>query len=244
MLGCMEPLFQKRKGYQRIYLDLPGMGRSPASDRISSTDDMLDVVISFIKNSIPNQNFLLAGESYGGYLARGIVLKLGRFINGLLLICPVVVADSKQRNRPSDSVVCRDDVFLTTLSPDEAKQYCSMGAVQTERIFRRFQNEIMSGLEMVNPDFIKKLRKKYSFSSDIDKTASEKYNKPVLLLAGRQDSCVGYHDLWKIIENYPRATFAVLDMAGHNLQIEQPGLFNCLVSDWITRTERNNPSQL
>lgn len=39
-----------------------------------------------------------------------------------------------------------------------------------------------------------------------------------------------------MIENYPRATLAVLDTAGHNLQIEQPELFESLVGEWIRRT--------
>lgn len=64
-----------------------------------------------------------------------------------------------------------------------------------------------------------------------------KIRKPVLLLAGRQDIVVGYQDLLETIEEYPRATFAVLDMAGHNLQIEQPELFQSLVEEWMIRTE-------
>ncbi|WP_286167138.1 alpha/beta hydrolase [Clostridium sp. D33t1_170424_F3] len=56
-------------------------------------------------------------------------------------------------------------------------------------------------------------------------------------MTGRQDGCVGYRDLWRLLEDYPRATFAVLDMAGHNLQIEQPELFHSLVENWLVRTE-------
>lgn len=60
---------------------------------------------------------------------------------------------------------------------------------------------------------------------------------PALLLAGRQDATVGYRDLGTILENYPRATFAVIDSAGHNLHIEQPDLFHALVGEWIHRVE-------
>ncbi len=67
-----------------------------------------------------------------------------------------------------------------------------------------------------------------------------KYEKPVLLLAGRQDILVGYQDIVGIIEDYPRATLAVLDMAGHNLQIEQPELFESLVSEWVRRTAQQS----
>jgi pimeloyl-ACP methyl ester carboxylesterase len=59
------------------------------------------------------------------------------------------------------------------------------------------------------------------------------------MLTGRQDSSVGYRDAWTILENYPRATFVVLDRAGHGLYIEQEGLFNALVNDWLDRVEES-----
>ena len=65
------------------------------------------------------------------------------------------------------------------------------------------------------------------------------FGKPTLILVGRQDSMVGYHDSWKILENYPRATLAVLDQAGHNLQIEQERVFNTLVGEWLDRVEES-----
>jgi len=52
---------------------------------------------------------------------------------------------------------------------------------------------------------------------------------------GRQDSVVGYRDAWRLIESYPRATFAVLDRAGHWLQIEQERLFAELAAEWLDR---------
>jgi pimeloyl-ACP methyl ester carboxylesterase len=73
MKGSMEPLFTQRSGWQRIYFDLPGMGRTPGKEHIKSTDDMLDVVVDFIDAVIPEQPFLVAGESYGGYLSRGVL---------------------------------------------------------------------------------------------------------------------------------------------------------------------------
>src|SRR5437016_65996 len=59
MKGCLEPLFAQRSGWQRIYLDLPGMGRTPGKEHIKGTDDMLDVVVDFIDAIIPEQPFLI-----------------------------------------------------------------------------------------------------------------------------------------------------------------------------------------
>ena len=63
MSGCMEPVFQKRPGYRRIYFDLPGMGKTKGEPWIQSSDQMLQVVLDFIAKVIPEENFLLAGES-------------------------------------------------------------------------------------------------------------------------------------------------------------------------------------
>jgi pimeloyl-ACP methyl ester carboxylesterase len=45
-------------------------------------------------------------------------------------------------------------------------------------------------------------------------------------------------DAWNILENFPRATFCILDKAGHNLQIEQEELFNSLINEWLDRTNK------
>lgn len=238
MVGCMEPLFGEKTDYKRIYIDLPGMGKSNAPDWINNSDQMLALVISFIDKIIPNENFLLAGESYGGYLARGIIYKLCERVDGLLLICPVVIADSNLRNVPTHTALVKDKKMLSRLSPDEAEEFCGSAVIQNEYTFNRCKTEILSGLKIANVSFLKKLKHNYSFSFNVDDTDKAKFLKPALFLTGRQDACVGYHDLWKIIENYPRATFASLDGAGHNLQIEQFELFNNLVNDWITRVEK------
>lgn len=72
MKGCMEPIFNEKTGYRRIYFDLPGMGRTENYHNILSSDDVLEAVIHLIEHHIPNEPFLIAGESFGGYLARGV----------------------------------------------------------------------------------------------------------------------------------------------------------------------------
>jgi pimeloyl-ACP methyl ester carboxylesterase len=39
----------------------------------------------------------------------------------------------------------------------------------------------------------------------------------------------------ELLEHYPRATFAVLDRAGHALPHEQPELLHGLVTEWLDR---------
>lgn len=240
MLGCMEPVFNMCEGYQRIYIDLPGMGETKAPLSVGSSDKIMELLITFIKR-VTKGSFLIAGESYGGYLARGILTRLSQDIDGFLMICPVIVPSHNLRNVPGKEVLQYDEEFLRGLSADERESYCGYAVVANQDIFQRYQEEILPGLKMADSSFIEKLQNDYAFSFDVDRKSRElRFEKPVLLLAGRQDNCVGYQDLWSIIEDYPRGTFAVLDMAGHNLQIEQSEIFNSLVKEWIQRTEKNS----
>ena len=60
---------------------------------------------------------------------------------------------------------------------------------------------------------------------------------PTWIDTGRQDAVVGYRNAWQILEDYPRATFAVLGRAGHILPVKQTELFAALVDDWLDRVE-------
>ncbi|MBJ8102997.1 MULTISPECIES: alpha/beta fold hydrolase [Bacillus cereus group] len=237
MMKCMESVFQKYEGYQRIYIDLPGMGKSNAPDWINSSDHILEVLTTFIEEIIQKKDFLLVGESFGGYLARGILSKVFERVNGLLLVCPVVVAQQKERQLPDKQVIVRDEEFLNTLTSTEREEFSELAVVANEYTYTRFKEEIKPGLDVANYEFIERLQKNYSLTMNFH---CRKYEKPVLLLAGRQDILVGYQDIVGIIEDYPRATLAVLDMAGHNLQIEQPELFESLVSEWVRRTAQQS----
>ncbi|HDR7719197.1 MULTISPECIES: alpha/beta fold hydrolase [Bacillus cereus group] len=235
MMKCMESVFQKYEGYKRIYIDLPGMGKSNAPHWINSSDRIVEVLITFIKKIIATEEFLLVGESYGGYLARGILTNLFERVNGLLLVCPVVVADPEKRTLPDKQVILQDEEFLNKLTSTEREEFCELAVIANEYTYKRFKEEIKPGLDVANYEFIEMLQKKYSLTMEFHR---KKYEKPVLLLAGKQDISVGYQDIIEIIDGYPRATLAVLDMAGHNLQIEQPKLFESLVGEWITRTKQ------
>jgi pimeloyl-ACP methyl ester carboxylesterase len=232
MSGCMEPIFSEKEGYKRIYIDLPGMGKSESAEWIKSSDDMLDIVINFIEKIIPNENFLLAGQSYGGYLSRGVVHKMANRIEGVLLICPVIVSKYINRSVEESVILVKDMEFLSKLTPEEAEDFNLV--VQNERTYERTKNEYC-GFEIANDAFLQSLQQNgYAFSFDVDKL-SKKFDNPSLIMLGKQDSAVGYKDAWSILENFPRATFTVLDRAGHCLQLEQEKLFNILINDWLIR---------
>ena len=58
-------------------------------------------------------------------------------------------------------------------------------------------------------------------------------------MTARQDHLCGYRDAWNLLDNYPRATFAVLDRAGHFVNIEQDVLCQALMREWLDRVEES-----
>ena len=236
MKGCMEPIFQTLDtSWQRIYFDLPGMGQTKGEPWITGSDQMLEVVLGFIDTLIPDQRFLVAGESYGGYLARGVVNKRQSDVEGVFLICPVADQETRLTNAPEFKVLEEDKDFMRSLSEEERDYFEAITVRRNSKVWARFKEEILPGLKLADYDFLNNyLGQNVSYSFDVDRLESP-FDKPTLMVTGRQDSVVGYQDLWKIIEVYPRATFAVLDKAGHNAQIEQDALFDSLVKEWLER---------
>jgi pimeloyl-ACP methyl ester carboxylesterase len=79
----------------------------------------------------------------------------------------------------------------------------------------------------------------YSFSFDVDQL-EHPFDRPALIFSGRQDTSVGYMDSLKLVENFSRGTFAILDRAGHGLEVEQETVFNCLVNELLNRVEEDD----
>jgi pimeloyl-ACP methyl ester carboxylesterase len=236
MTGCMEPVFQQRDGWQRFYPDLPGMGKTPGPKWLTNSDQMLEVMLDFIEAVIPGQNFVLAGESYGGYLARGIVQRWPERVDGLFLLCPLIVPLSDERHTPLFKVLKRDPAVLEKLSPQDREPFEAVAVVQTQYTWERTRDEVVIGLNLADRPFLDTLfQQGYPFSFDVDAIAP--FQKPTLILTGRQDHMVGYGDGWNIYENFPRGSYVVLDRAGHNLQIEQPAVFDALVNEWLDRVK-------
>ena len=240
MVGCMEPIFASRPGWKRIYFDLPGMGRTKGELRIDCSDKVLEVLLGFVDHVIPHQRFLVVGESYGGYLARALVLRRPELVDGMVLICPLIHPKQERRRLPSRKVIVEDPTLMSEIDPSDSQEFASVAVIQSRENWERFRNEVLAGLRIADITYLERLGKNgYGLSFDPD-SRTEPYDKPVLMLVGRQDTSVGYEDAWNIIENYPRATFAALDSAGHNLQIEQSQIFNLLISEWLDRVERES----
>lgn len=237
-----EPIFAKRPGYRCFYPNLPGMGKSPADRRVRNQDGYLDVVLKFIETMTKGRRFLLSGTSAGAYLARGVVQRMADRIDGLLLRVPLIVAEDKRRDVPTFSPLVRDEGFMASLKEADRQAYAQVlvhtpGYLKAAR--RKHEKQVAPAMKLADARHLEPIRQdisRYGFSFDADKL-QEPFAAPTLIVTGRQDTSVGYRDAWRIVENYPRATFAVLDRADHGLPVDHDNLFRALVNDWLNRVE-------
>ncbi len=231
----MEPLFTQRDGWLRIYPDLPGTGLTPSVDRLATHDQMLDVVLAFIDTVIPGQRFVLAGLSYGGYLARGVVSRRAASIDGVLLCAPQVKADPSQAHLPPRTTLVENPQLLAQLEPDEAQFVEGLVVVQSPTVVEAVR-DVSAEVQRADHPFNARLEAVGPSSFEVD-TQPTLFGGPTLMLTARQDHLCGYRDAWDLLDNYPRATFAVLDRAGHFVNIEQDGLCHALMREWLDRVE-------
>ncbi|CAK1240912.1 alpha/beta hydrolase [Fructobacillus evanidus] len=111
-----EPFLQF-SNWQRIYLDLPGMGHSAPIDKANS-DTVLDTLVKSIKEIIGNQKFVLYGHSYGGYMAQALAEIFSNQIIGLFLTAPVVTAHKSKR-----LLAKHQNIFIEPVKVDKNADY-------------------------------------------------------------------------------------------------------------------------
>ena len=226
---------QWKANYQRIYFDLPGMGKSIASESVRTSDDVKRNIEELLNITVENNHYLLAGESYGGYLSRGLLIDHKNDIDGIFLLCPLVFPGSRKGRVAPKIVLERDYQFLNTLHLADRNEFEYLSIVQTKQMWEEYKNEIDLSVIPENNGFLEK-RLDGSFSRDINNIELQ-YDKPALILTGRQDTEVGFEDQYHLYKDFKRATIQILDKAGHNLQIERNSLFQASFLDWIERIE-------
>jgi pimeloyl-ACP methyl ester carboxylesterase len=240
MAHILEPCFQQREGWKRIYIDPPGHGKTPGKEWISNQDMMLEVVLACIDKLTTGQKYSMIGYSLGAYLARGVILHRAEQIEGIVMIVPAIIAEDENRTIPPYKVMIEDPSVIAALTSEE-KDLFGLSIIQSHKLLdyvRTFPQ--ISEDENGDAEFLSKIRdypENYAFSFDVDDVPEPFFN-PALIITGRQDPAVGYKDAWNILDNYPRATYVVLDRVGHLLE-ERIDLVHVLIGEWMDRVEES-----
>lgn len=233
-----EPIFNQTPGLRRIYVDLPGMGTTPANN-VQDLDDIYHRLVQFIDSRIGTSRFLLVGTSCGGYLARAIAQKYLQQVDGLLLRVPLIEPTDSQRDLDAVQPVAANEQLMSNLSADDRTLLGNV-LVQTpayvQALKTKSEQVICPAVKAADKKVLGPIRadpQRYRLSCSLDE--STQFFAPTLIVCGRHDGTVGYRDSLRLLELYPRSTYVVLDRGTHGLPIDETGVFEALVRDWITR---------
>ncbi len=230
MKSAYENLFSKiNKEFKRVYLDLPGMGKSDILEKVNSTDKILDIIIKFV-DKINIEKFIVVGYSYGGYLAQGLLKKMSSRILGINLLCPVVVANRKYRNLPDKMNSIVENDYLTIQSNENDYGFSSMDVRLNKGNYNQYLKDINNCFTDENYRLLVNLQKEnYEFSFNIDLDS----NIPALFIVGKQDIVVGYKDIFPLLKRYKNSSLHVIANGGHSLYIDNYDLFQSINIDWF-----------
>jgi pimeloyl-ACP methyl ester carboxylesterase len=235
MKTWIEPIFENIQGYQRIYIDLPAHGLSFIDENLKSSDDILLNILDFIDKTIPNQAFSLIGFSFGGYLAQGVLHQKHKKVKSICLLATAL--HLKERSLPKKIVFTKDEALLNELDSDIRKAFETLIIYQNKENLSYFLNEIQPGRLLANKSFLmSNWRETGYFLSEEPFNDVSKLPQPALIILGKQDSICGYKDHFYLLEKFPNATFAILDQAGHMIQIEKRKIVQGLIKDWLIRS--------
>jgi len=218
--ACFEPALAGVAGLRRVYPDLPGMGRTPAPETLRTADDVADALVAFADELAGDAPYLLVGHSAGAYYAQAIAARRPARVVGLALICPLLPSP---RDLPEHRVVAGSG----ELGDETFRSYF---VVQTTEMLQRYERYVAPAAALVDQAALAR----WAPTSD----EIPPYAGPVVVVAGRLDSTVGYAAAADLLDQYPHASLAVVDDAGHALPHEQPDVVRALLAEWLTRVVR------
>ena len=67
MVHAIEETSIHLEGFKCIYIDIPGMGQSPAHNLDNNTDVMIELLSEVVEILIGDHPFIVMGYSYGGH---------------------------------------------------------------------------------------------------------------------------------------------------------------------------------
>ncbi|MFC0673786.1 alpha/beta fold hydrolase [Brachybacterium hainanense] len=229
LLLALDPVFQE-SAWERIYIDLAGFGGTPALDGRGGLPELADWLDRALDRLLGDASFAVVGNSMGGLLARDLVSRRPEQCRGMALLAPVVDPARERRTLPAPEVVLSDPELLASLDAQDADDYRALSVVQTRDTWERFRAAALPGIRAADEDAMRRIGEFYELPSFTDSWGE--FDRPVLIVAGRQDAVVGYEDQWALSQEFLRSTYAVLDGAGHNVHLDQPGIVGEMLRAW------------
>lgn len=226
--NTFEPLFHKEEKlnatFQRIYIDLPGMGKSIISSESLNNETYMKLIACFIKRLVFNSKIILVGHSYGSYISLAIQKELN--VIGLFLIAPVTIASRTQRTLP----IHYENFFLDKLSyvSEEFTDFKINNFIISKENWMTYSKQILPAIYVANKKFCTYYESEHYISPNENKFFVNKNSCATTVIVGKNDNIVGFEDSLLFFQNFTNLYFLLINDCGHNIQIDQKNvLLNC-----------------
>jgi pimeloyl-ACP methyl ester carboxylesterase len=230
MAAALEPVLARRADLRRIYVDLPGHGESPAGEPTS--EYVAGAVSSFLDAHLGGAPRLLAGWSYGGYIAAALARRQPAAVAGLLLICAGVKTRPQDRDLPAAPAEPGPEGWLDEIPEGLRAHLATAIGNRTAPVAARVA-AVMATSRPGDEEYRRRLQAGgYQFP---DEGHAARYPGPTCVITGRHDRVVGFADQFRSLPAYPKASFTVVADAGHYLPLEQPAAFRKAADTWLDR---------
>lgn len=232
LLLALDDCFAKSGEWERIHLDLPGFGETAPLDDAGGLPELARWLVEVIRDLVDEQPFALLANSMGGLLARHVVSVFAEQVIGLALIAPVVEPDASLRRLPAFEVLESDVEVLESLTPSDREEFAGMAVRQDAESWRAFRDHALPGIRAADQAAMDRLSQRY-FLEERPEDVFNRFEGPTVIITGRQDHVVGFEDQFALLTHYPRASYVVIDGAGHNLHLERPAVAEAALRDWV-----------
>ena len=245
-LDYMVPVAdQLSKSFKCILLDQRGTGKSVVQNYDTTNINISATLedIEFLRNYLGYEDWILLGHSVGGFLASKYASAYPQSVSAIILV-GTTGFNMRLWNYFTDNIWSR-----LLPSDKELVEYWS-DSIIVANDFRRarfeYQKAIMPAYfydrknsllltQQIKPEYWN-IDVWWLILSNMDKIdlseISKSYNKPVLVLHGRQDP-VGESIPLVVSQNYPNSKLVFIEQAGHFPWLEQPEVFTDAIISFL-----------
>lgn len=226
--------------WERHYIDLPGSGSSTRLEAMTS-EAVVDAVSRYIDASLAERDFALVGVSYGGFIARALHARYGGRVLGSTLIAPAVKAAGRRQISVGHQVV-EFDGFESELDESDSvvlSSFKSISPRHTRTSWTAYVEHVVPGYQAHDREAAAELLENYNLEPFPESALTEPLDGTNLLIAGKQDSVVGWRDQLELLDFYNHLSYAALDGAGHNVHLDQPAVVGSLFEDWLSKLQNS-----